>query len=69
MTIKDFIKSQITKEGLTMSKVVRLLNEKYNKKESIQNFSNKLTRETLRYKEAEEIADIIGYKIEWVRKF
>ena len=66
--IKEDIKSLIVKSGKTMSEVVNLLNEKYNKNDSVQNLSNKLARGTLKYSEALEIADVIGYKIEWTKK-
>ena len=68
MSIKDEIKSLIIKSGWTMSDVVKALNEKHSRDDSVQNLSNKLSRETLKYKEAKEIADIIGYSIEWKQK-
>lgn len=68
MGIKEDIKSLIVKSGITMSEVVNLLNERYNKNDSVQNLSNKLTRGTLKYSEALEIADVIGYEIEWTKK-
>lgn len=49
-----------------MSQVIDKINEKYGRNDTVQNLSNKLTRGTLKYKEALEIADIIGYKIEWI---
>lgn len=48
-----------------MSDVVKVLNEKQGRIDTVQNLSNKLTRETLRYKEAKEIAEVIGYTIVW----
>lgn len=68
MSIKDEIKSIIIKTGRTMSDVVNTLNEKHGRKDTVQNLSNKLTRETLRYKEAQEIAEAIGYEIRWTPK-
>lgn len=68
MSIKDEIKSIIIKTGRTMSDVVNILNEKHGRKGTVQNFSNKLTRETLRYREAQEIAEAIGYELKWVHK-
>lgn len=68
MPIKDDIKALIVKSGWTMSDVVKALNEKYGRNDSVQNLSNKLARETLKLKEAMEIADIIGYSIEWIPK-
>jgi hypothetical protein len=51
-----------------MSDLVRALNEKYSRNDSVQNLSNKLSRQTLKYKEAQEIAEIIGYEIRWEKK-
>ena len=69
MTIKDEIKSRIVEAGRSMVDVVSEINAKrpLDKQTSAQNLSNKLTRETLKYKEAQEIAEVIGYKIEWKR--
>lgn len=66
--IKNEIKALIVNSGMTMSDVIDGINKKYNKTESLSNLSNKLTRGTLKYREALEIADIIGYEIKWVKK-
>jgi len=66
--IKNDIKVKILQKGLTMTKLVELLNGKHNKNTTVQNISNKLTRETIQYKEILEIADVLGYEIRWVDK-
>lgn len=68
MGIKEEIKSLIVKSGWTMSDVVEALNEKYDRNDTVQNLSNKLSRGTLKYREALEIAEIIGYSVEWRKK-
>jgi hypothetical protein len=50
-----------------MSKVVEELNQT-NDFGSLQNLSQKITRGTLKYVEAEQIADVIGYEIVWRKK-
>jgi hypothetical protein len=65
MSIRDEIKGKIVQAGWSMSDVVKVLNEKQGRLDTVQNLSNKLTRETLRYKDAQEIAQIIGYTIVW----
>ena len=65
MTVKTDIKSIIVQSGWTMSAIIDALNKKYDRKDTVQNLSNKLTRGTLRYGEALEIAEIIGYEIKW----
>ncbi len=68
MTVKNDIKSIIVQSGWTMSAIIEALNQKYDRTDTIQNLSNKLTRGTLRYNEAQEIAEIIGYEIKWVKR-
>jgi len=68
VALKEEIKSMIVKSGLTMNEVVRRMNEKYDRNDSVSNLSNKLTRGTLKYREAEEIAEVIGYRIEWIKQ-
>ncbi len=50
-------------EGLTVTKVKQLVNEKYNKTDSTRNLSNKLRNKTFRVSELGEILDILGYDI------
>lgn len=68
MDIKNEIKSYIVKSGYTMTEIIEMVNKKYNKTDTVQNLSNKLTRGTIRYNEVLEIADICGYNIEWIEK-
>lgn len=63
----NIVKSKIVEAGLTMSKVVEELNQT-NDFGSLQNLSQKITRGTLKYVEAEQIADVIGYEIIWRKK-
>ncbi len=67
MALKDDLKALIIKSGWTMTQVVEELNKKYNRNTSVQNFSSKLKRESLKYTEVEEVLEIIGYTITWNR--
>ena len=67
MALKDHLKALIIKSGWTMTQVVEELNKKYNRNTSVQNFSSKLKRESLKYTEVEEVLEIIGYTITWNR--
>lgn len=67
MALKDDLKALIIKSGYTMTQVVDELNQKYNRTTSVQNFSSKLKRESLKYTEVEEILDILGYSITWTK--
>lgn len=80
MPIKETIKIMLAKCDITLTEIVNRLNEKHRsefipiddksefKPDTVQNLSKKVNKGTLRYEEAEEIADIIGYKIEWIKK-
>lgn len=67
INIRNEIKSEIAKSGWTLTDIVKRMNEKHpNEQTTSQNISNKLTRGTLKYSEALEIAEIIGCKISWL---
>lgn len=68
MSVKEQIKIALIKRNKTLSELVAELNKKYNRNDSVQNLSGKLSRNTLKYREAEEIADILGITIEWKDK-
>ena len=68
MTAKQEIKVMLARKGLTLKELVTLLNEKHNRNDSLQNLSNKLNRDSIRYREVEEIADVLGYEIEFKQK-
>lgn len=66
--IKNEIKSIIAKKGLTMTAVVELINNNRNtdNKTSVQNLNNKLTRESIKYTEMVELANVLGFDIKWI---
>lgn len=66
-SVKDEIKGYITLSGWQMGEVANRLSERKSKV-ALQNFSNKLTKGTIRYSEVKRIAEIIGYEIEWKKK-
>ena len=68
MNIKNQIKAQIMYAGFTMAEVVDALSTEYGWSDSLSNFSAKLSRESLRYKEALELADVLGYEIIWRKR-
>lgn len=57
----------ITKK-LSMQEVVELLSDEYGWSDSVSNFSAKLQRESIRYKEVVELADVLGYDIVWKKR-
>ena len=68
MNIRNEIKAYIVREGFTMSELVEKLAEQYDWSPSVPNLSDKLRRESLRYKEAVELADALGYDLVWQKR-
>ena len=68
MNVKNEIKNIIVRSGMTMQQVVELLSDEYGWSDSISNFSNKLRRGSQRYREAIQIADVMGYDLIWQKK-
>ena len=66
--VRNFVKARILEAGYTMSEVVDVLSSDYGWSDSLSNFSAKLSRESLRYKEALELAEVLGYEIVWKKK-
>ena len=62
------IKAQIVRAGFTMQEVVDLLRDEHGWSDSVSNLSNKLQRESLRYVEAVQLADALGYEIVWQKR-
>ena len=65
MTVRNEIKAQIVRAGYTMQELVDRLHEEYGWSDSVSNLSAKLQRESIRYKEVVELADVLGYDIYW----
>lgn len=68
--IRNEVKSKLAESGYSLTYVVEQMNKKRDEehKTTTQNISNKLTRGTIKYSEIKEIADIIGYKIKWIKE-
>ena len=61
-TTRNEIKARIVGAGLTMQETLDRLHRQYGWSDSASNFSNKLQRNSLRYREVVELADVIGYE-------
>ena len=66
--LRNEIKSYIVRQGMTMQEVVDLLADEYGWSDSVSNLSNKLQRESLRYTEAVQLADVLGFEIVWRKR-
>jgi len=68
MPIKEAVKIAMLKCDVSLTQLVNLLNEKFNRNDTIQNLGKKINKGTLKYREAEEIAEVLGYEIQWIKK-
>ena len=66
--LRNEIKSYIVRTGCTMQEVVDLLADEHGWSDSVSNLSNKLQRESLRYTEAVQLDDALGYDIVWQKR-
>ena len=66
--LRNEIKSYIVRNGCTLQEVVDLLSDEYGWSDSVSNLSNKLQRESLRYTEAVQLADVLGFEIVWRKR-
>ena len=61
--VKCDIQSHIVAAGSTQKEAVHACSAEYGWSDSDSYFSNKLDKETIRYKEVLELAEILGYEI------
>lgn len=66
--LRNEIKSYIVRNGCTMQEVVDHLSDEYGWSDSVSNLSNKLQCESLRYIEAVQLADVLGFEIVWRKR-
>ena len=68
MNVRNEIKAYIIRTGMTMQQVVEELSDQCGWRASVSNLSAKLQRESIRYKEVLELADVLGYDIVWQKR-
>lgn len=68
MTIKKQIKILLTEEDKTLKELAENLSSKLNKKVTADSISKKLRNNTIKYSEAEQLIDCLGYKIKIEKK-
>lgn len=66
MNIKALIKYYIEQSGNNFTSIINIINNKFNRNDTIQNLHKKLKNETIRYYEVNEIANAAGYKLKWI---
>ena len=62
---RNEIKSYIVRTGMTIIELVDYLSDEYGWIRGVPNLSGKLKRGSLRYGEAVELADTLGYDLVW----
>ena len=62
---KEQIKSLLALRGMTLKELAKLLSDKKDKKYLPTSISNKFSRGTMQYGEVLEIAEILGFEIEF----
>lgn len=68
LQVKEQIKTLLAQEGLMLKELAAMISEKTGKKCSPNSLSQKLSRETLSYKETLMIAELLGYEIIFNKK-
>lgn len=68
MKTKDKIKSFLTANGTYIKEMAQMMSDNSAKKYTADSLGGKIRRESLTFKEAELMADILGYSLEFVRK-
>ena len=68
MNTRNEIKAIMVREGMTMTEVVEKMADQYGWSASVPNLSGKLRRGSLRYQEAVELADALGYDLVWHKR-
>lgn len=63
--IKNDIKSIMAKKGFNLNTLASAYADKYGRKMTVQNLGNKINKGTIRYFEVIEIADILGYDVDF----
>lgn len=68
LLVKEQIKTLLAQEGLMLKELAEILSQKTGKKCTPDSLSQKLRRGSLTYNETLLIAELLGYRIEFVKK-
>lgn len=66
--LRNEFKAYIIRSGFTMQEAVDRLSDDFGWSDSVSNLSNKLQRESIRYTEAVQLADILDYDLVWQKR-
>jgi hypothetical protein len=66
--IRNDIKSIMAKKGFNLNTLAIAYADKYGRKMTVQNLGNKINKGTIRFFEVLEIADVLGYEVDFKLK-
>ena len=64
-TIENQIRGYIAASGLSSTQLAEMITNECGRPESVQSFSQKLKRGSIKYAEVLEIAELLNYGIKW----
>lgn len=67
MDVRNELKYILGKEAVTLTKMAELMTERTGKKYTVNSLSGKLLRKSITLEETNELLDIIGYHVEFVK--
>lgn len=68
MDLKYEVKKILLEKRMSMTELNNILNKNNNRETTVQNLNTKLTKNTISYKELEEILTILGYNLKWEKR-
>lgn len=66
--IRNDIRSMMAKKGFNLNTLAIAYSDKYGRKMTVQNLGNKINKGTIRHFEVIEIADILGFDVDFKQK-
>lgn len=65
MSVREHIKTLLVKECMTLTELVKLASKISDKKITVDSISKKLQKETMKFNEAEFLAEVMGYQLKF----
>lgn len=68
MAIYEELKYLLAKENVTLTSISKELQQRNHNKLTLSNLSRKIKKQTIKFEEVREIAEILGYHIKFEKK-
>lgn len=68
MAVREDIKVLLARKCVTLTELAKRMSTKTNKNITVYNLSKKLSRGTMKYDEVKDIADCLGYELDFKEK-